>query len=201
MKSFKSLLALSAALLSATVSSATTLSSVIHMDNGFVAYVSSSDSTTGTAFSSGNNWPIGFTGSTNLLAGQDYYLHVYGYDQGGIGGFLGQFGLSGSDHVFANGGTTLLTNTTDWKGNLLGFNGTYGAVSFLGNNGAYPWDYQGDVSGSANWIWVGDGHNNNSVYFSTKISAVATPDAASSAALILFGLVGLVALHRSRRVA
>lgn len=199
MKSLKALLALSAALLSATVGSATTLTSVIHMDNGFVAYVSTSDSVQGTAFSSGNDWPAGITGSTNLLAGQDYFLHVYGYDQGGIGGFLGQFGLTGSNHVFANGGTTLLTNTTDWQGNLLGFNGTYGAVSFLGNNGAYPWDYQSDVSGSAKWIWVGDGDANNTVYFSTKISAVATPDAASSAALILLGLTGLVALRRSRR--
>lgn len=199
MHSIKNLLALSAALLSATVSSATMLSSVIHMDNGFNAYVSTSDTAPGTLFSSGNNWPVGFTGSFNLLAGQDYYLHVFGYDQGGIGGFLGQFTLSGSDHVFVNGGSTLLTNGTDWSGNLIGFNGVYGSVSVLGGNGGYPWGYQSDVSGSASWIWVGDGHANNAVYFSSKISAVATPDAASSAALILFGLTGLVAIRRLRR--
>ncbi len=202
MKSIKSLIALSAALLSATVSSATTLTSYISMDNGFVAYLSTSDSATGTAFSSANDWYNTYSGTTApLAAGTDYYLHIRGYDQGGIAGFLGRFELNGSTHLFANGSTTLLTNTTDWKGNNTGFNGTYSSVISLGNNNVGPWGTRPNIPSGVNgatWIWAGDANNNDLAFFSTKISAVATPDAASSAALIFVGLVGLVALRRFR---
>ncbi len=202
MKSIKALLALSAALLSATVSSATTLTSYISMDNGFIAYLSTSNSTTGTVFSSANDWYHTYSGTTAPLAsGTDYYLHIFGYDQGGIAGFLGRFELNGSTHVFANGSTTLLTNTTDWTANNVGFNGTYSSVISLGNNDVGPWGTRPYIPSGVNgatWIWAGDAHGNDYAYFTTKISAVATPDAASSAAMIFFGLASIAAFRRSR---
>lgn len=184
----------------ATPASATVLTSLLHVDNGYEVFVSTSDNTQGTSFGSGNNWPAGFVNNTTLTAGQDYYLHIFAYDQGGIAGLLGQFSLSSTDHVFANGFQTLLTNTTDFKGNNVGFNGSYTAVGDLGANGSGPWGFQGDVNGSARWVWSGDAHNNNAAYFSTKITAAVSNDVPEPATLALFGLglVGVAALRRKR---
>lgn len=176
----------------------TVLSSTANVDNGFVIYISTSDNTTGTQFSSGNNWSSSVTGTVNLNAGQDYYLHVYAYDQGGIAGFLGQFSLSGTGHVFANGSTTLLTETTDWKGNSTGFNGSYGALTDLGANGIGPWGFQSAVSSSAHWIWVGDANANDYSYLSTKITATG-PAVPEPATMLLLG-VGLAGMGWRRRL-
>ena len=168
--------------------SATVLTSKIYVDNGFEAYISTSDTEAGTSFSSGNDWGTGFTDTTELAAGTDYYLHVYAYDQGGVAGFLGQFSLTGTDHSFSNDLTTLLTDSTHWKANDTGFADPYTAVTTWGSNGVGPWGARSGVSSDATWIWSGDNVANNTAYFSTKISAAATADVPEPTSIALVGL-------------
>ncbi len=180
------------------LASATVLTGSFNVDNGYVAYISTSDNTQGTAFSSGNDWQVTYTDIANLVAGTNYYLHVYAYDQGGIAGFLGQFSLSGTDHQFANGQTTLLTNITHWTGNSVGFDGVYSGLTDLGaNNGGVIWGTIPGISTSAHWIWVGDGNWNDISYFSTMITANAQVPEPLTGALLGLGLAG-IALGRSR---
>ncbi|MDB5842360.1 MAG: hypothetical protein JWQ23_4312 [Herminiimonas sp.] len=181
------------AALSATASYAAVLTSNISVDNGFNAYISTSNLTAGTQFSSGNNWDTTITSTANLSAGTDYYLHVYGYDQGGVAGFLGSFSLTGTDFKFSNGLTSLNTNTQNWTGNASGFSSPYGSLTAEGANGVGPWGVRPNISGSAQWIWVGDVNANDNSYFTTKISYVPEP---ATTALLGLGLLGFAASRR-----
>ena len=191
----KSVLAASLVLLSSTQASATMLSGGLNVDNGYAAYISTDDSVQGTLVSAANNWysTYNFSG-VNLSAGQNYFLHIFAYDQGGIAGFLGEFNLTGSDHVFSNGLNTLLTNTTDWDVSTSGWGG-YQDASYLGNNGVSPWGTRSGVSSNADWIWSQDAHNHNEVYFTTAITAAAVSE---PGAMMLFGL-GLAGLMFARK--
>lgn len=181
---------------------ATVLSYNISMDNGFEVYLSTDNSTAGTLIGSGNWWPTSYNGSSLALTpGQTYYLHVYGYDQGGMAGFLGQFTLSGTDHSFANGANNLLTNTSDWQASSTGWN-TYSTPTSLGlNSTAEPWLTAGggprpDIDGTATWIWSGDADANDYAYFTTTIQAVPEP---SSAMLLGLGGLGIMAMTYANR--
>jgi len=150
--------------------SGTSLTGSLNVDNTFIAYISTDDSVQGTLIGSGNDWPTTVDIATTLTVGQDYFLHIYATDVGGVAGFLGDFELTGIDHVFSNGLTTLNTNTSNWSVNTSDWN-NYQTASGYGLNGVSPWGTRSGVDSNAEWIWSSDNLGDNINYFSTKISA------------------------------
>lgn len=147
------------------------LTGKLNVDNRFSAYISTSDSLQGVLIGSGNDWPTTVSLAASLVAGQDYYLHIFAEDLGGVAGFLGDFALAGGTHLFENGATSLTTNTSDWRVSKTGWSG-YVPASGYGLNGVAPWGVRPAVDANATWIWSADNNADNINYFTTKITAI-----------------------------
>lgn len=199
----KQVLALLLSVNAAMAFAGTTLTGAVNADNVFSAYISTSDSTLGTLIGSGSSWPTTNTVSGELTDGVVNYLHVVVSNQGGPGGFLGDFSLSGTGFAFTNGTQSLLTGDAAWGQNLTGFGNTYSAAVNEGANGVGPW---GLLSGygmdSPEWIWnyhSNGGSDFNTVYFSAAIDPQSSnvPEPASLG-LVGLTLLGLAAARKKR---
>ncbi|NVK03174.1 MAG: cadherin-like domain-containing protein [Flavobacteriia bacterium] len=150
------------------------LSSTLTVDNLFNFYISTDDNVQGTYVGSGSNWAIPYSFTSNLPAGQTYYIHVEATDVGGPEMFLGKFQLSGG-FQFANGTQTLVTNGADWKVSATGWN-NYTAPLYLGNIGFGPWGYGLYSMTPAQFIWHGSygTYGGETKYFSAPIYPTST---------------------------
>lgn len=177
-----------------TASAQVTLSASMTADNAFQASISTDAAAAGPNFLTGSSWQSTFSGSTQINAAGTYYLQVLAQDFGDPASFIADLTLSaqpGWSATFSNGGTTLLTNLTDWVVSNQGFGvNTTVPVSF-GADGVGPWGDRSNISNNALNIWHSS--NPDNAYFTTVITVVPAPGAAA-----LLGLGGL-ALTRRRR--
>ena len=193
---------------------AATLQLNLTADNQFAVYVSSSDSVVGTFVGSGNQWGTTYSFSDPLSGPAPQYIHVIAVNWtsnnglwgspgtlNGTGanpdGFIGSFSISGSGYKFADGSTTLSTDTTDWRASpagsspystIPGWTGATGTPQSYGLNGAGPWGTRPSISSGAEWIWSNPDNGNYSE-FSTTISS-SVPEA-STWAMLLSGFAAL----------
>jgi MSHA biogenesis protein MshQ len=112
----------------AASASASTLNLNLTADNAFTVYLSTNDAVLGTQIGLGKDWPTTYSFSTTLTPGSNYYIHVIGTNWTSANGFpfgppgdpsnpdafIGSFNISGGGFKFANGLTSLSTDTTHW---------------------------------------------------------------------------------------
>lgn len=194
----RSAAAVSVALLFSAGATASVITGNLSVDNGFSVYVSTDDTVAGTLLGSAEDWGTTYSVSGALTAGTDYFLHIRAYDMGGIAAALATFSVTGGHH-FANGGTTLSTNTAFWMGNQTGFTAPYATLTDVGMNGAGPWGWRPNIAADAHWIWAGNPYDNDTSYLTTRIMADAARGAVpepSSIGLLGLGLLGMASLRR-----
>lgn len=175
--------------LAGTSAYATDLTLAGTADDAFNAYLSTSDSTAGTLFASGNSWGTTYTGSITLTPGTTYYLHIDAFDVAGAPSmFIGELGLTDSAFWFDNGGQSSVTGDTNWSASTVGFGGTTTTITDLGPNGTSPWGSRSGISSNAHYIWT-PGDVSEHRYFTVKVNSVPEP---MTLAVVSFGAMALL---------
>lgn len=171
-------LTLTAAALALPAASADTLTVNGTADDFLKLYVTTDLGNPGAVlFDKTSGW--GSTGSTtlSLQPGQSVYLLIDANNTGGPGMFIADFSLSGGDLRFANGLTTLTTDTTHWAVSQTSFAAATQAPVSMGQNlpGLAIWGQRTDISSAATAIWAYNADWANGVpghaYFVTQITA------------------------------
>lgn len=192
----RSAIILSTSLVFCASASAHLLTTKITADNAFIAYLSASNTTQGTQFSSGTNWGTVYSSYAVLGDLDRYYLHIAATDTGGVAGLLGEFSLAGSGYHFANNTTSLLTGSSLITANTTGFANAYSATTSYGlNNASQTWGTVSNISSSAKWIWSGNNDTNNFGFFTVAILKDTPANVPEPGSIGLLGL-GLLALTR-----
>jgi MYXO-CTERM domain-containing protein len=173
------------------------LSATMTVDNQFVAYISTSPTTLGTPFLSGNSWPTVVNGTYTFNSGGTYYLHIAAVDLGAPQMFIGDFQLSNATAVFGNGAQRIQTGSSFWRASFTGVGQNLDTTIDLGALGTSPWSSVSDPAlVGARFIWsqnTQSGAAPAQVWFSIPISVAPAPGAAGLAGL------GLLAASRRRR--
>jgi hypothetical protein len=176
------------------------LTGALTADNQFSAYISSSDAVLGTLIASGNDWRQAYSLTAPLTTGT-YYLHVIGYNDGGVASsgnpdaFIGTFHLSDATYRFANGTQDLSTDLVNWKASESAPSSWFAPagtpVSYGTKAGTNIWSANGGtgagIDGAAQWIWSSPDATGQA-FFSTTISAVPEP---STWAMMILGFMGV----------
>ncbi len=203
MSRFARTLVLAAAALAGTAS-ADTLTFNGTADDFLKIFISTDLSSPGpVAFDKTSGWSSVGTTTLNLQPGQSVYLLIDANNAfGGPAMLLADLSLSGETLRFANGLTTLTTDTTHWQVSEVGFSSPLSTPVSMGQNlpGLQIWGAFSPVSSDATAIWAYNadwstgrvGH----AYFVTQISAVPEP---TTAWLWLGGAAMLTALRRRTR--
>jgi hypothetical protein len=201
MSRFAPVLAL-AAVLAVSSATADTLTVNGTADDFFKLYISTDLANPGAVlFDKNSGW--GALGSTtlNLQPGQSVYLLIDADNTGGPGMFVADFTLSGGDLRFANGLTTLTTDTTNWTVSQTSFASATAAPVSMGQNlpGLQIWGQRAGISSDALAIWAynadwAQGQAGHS-YFVTQITA---PVPEPATALMWLAGAGLLTAVRRR---
>lgn len=164
----------------------------LNTDDQHWVYVSTDNNVQGTLLSHVYGWQTTDSFSSALTAGTDYFLHVRVKNDSSYAGFIGDFSLDGSQHLFSNGLNTTVTNTTDWQVSSSGWT-NYGSATSQGANGVSPWHgFSSGVDSNAHWIWDSSVAAGETNYFTIAIKAVDVPEP-SSIALLGLALLGFSA--------
>jgi MSHA biogenesis protein MshQ len=176
---------------------ATTVSTDMTVDNLFNFFISTNDTVPGALVGTGNNWPVTYSFTGLLTPGVTNYLHVQAINQGGPGGFIGDYTLSDGAFKFSNGTQSLLTETADWRMSMSGFGSGYVTPTDEGANGVSPWGVRPGINANAHWIWANSTCDSCTLYFSSTITpTIPEPE---TYAMIVAGL-GFMGFWRRRNL-
>lgn len=201
MSRFMSSLTLAAAM-AATSASADTLTFNGTADDFLKVYITTDLNNPGAAvFDKISGWGSTGSASFSLTPGQTVYLLIDADNiNGGPAMLMADLSLSGGTLRFANGLTTLVTDTLHWTVSETSFSAATQAPVSLGQNlpGLQIWGARAGISSDASAVWAYNadwaqgrvGH----AYFVTQISAVPEP----ATALLWLGGAGLLTALRRR---